>query len=150
MYGLTIMLHACLWMCIVLRHPYSTSAPTEDKKNKKINKGEDDDRVRFHFNSNTARVLIHVSNWNQSRFSSCLLLLLSSNQRRAGWHMNKTGNLIRLLIEHISYFCPSFPPILHRPLDLTRQQRHLHLTDKQAIDFFVWGLSPTHFPPLIK
>lgn len=103
----------------------------------------------FIFNSNTARVLIHVSNWNQSRSSSCLLLL-SPKQCRDGWHMNKTGNLIRLLIEHISYFCPSFPPILHRPLDLTRQQRHLHLTDKQAIDFFVWGLSPTHFPPLIK
>lgn len=26
---------------------------------------------------------------------------------------------------------------------LTRPQRQLHLTDKQEIDFFVWGLNPT-------
>lgn len=50
-----------------------------------------------------------------------------------------------------------FPPILQRPLILTRQQRRPRLPDKQIDFFFIsvavvvdWGLSPMHFPVQIK
>lgn len=112
--------------------PYAVCLPRQKMDTHK--NGVDDDRVRFHYNSAMKHVLIHVSKWNQSCFFGCCCCCLNNIEPVGTWIKQWIWSDSWLSI--FLFFCHSFPPILHRPLSLTRQQRHLYLTDKQDIDFF--------------